>query len=73
MNNAKMTNRLLSVVIVHPNPDLATRIREKLLALNPSNFSSQITLRGNLDMCLRTRRLDLERWGISAYAVTISL
>lgn len=68
-----MTRRSLNVVVVHPNPDLATQIRDKLLALRPNNTSSQITLRRNLTMCLKARRLDLERWGISAYAVTINL
>lgn len=68
-----MTHRSLNAVIVHPNHDLATRIRDKLLALHPNNTSSQISLRSNLSMCLRARRVDLERWGISAYAVTIDL
>lgn len=68
-----MTNRLLNVIIVHPNSDLARQIRDKLLTLHPNNSSSQITLRRNLAMCLRARKLDLERWGISAYAVTINL
>lgn len=68
-----MPNESLNVVIIHPNPDLARQIRDKLLALHPNNLSSQITLRRNLDMCLRARRVDLERWGISTYVVTINL
>lgn len=58
-----MTQRPFNVVVVHPNLDLAKRISDKLLALQPNNTSSQITLRRNLAMCLRTRKLDLERWG----------